>query len=158
MRSLDFRSDAKRKRVTAAYCTEAKEIEFSRDKIGAGKAAKIDFVRIGVLAPFVVDSIQVDNFGFQTVRFQHCGKAQDADGGKLSHDASCIRLAHRRVAQLVGRGRADEADFHRRHLRGAVRSGSDGYYREEALRGPVRLARRTLAAHIGDQSILEGSA
>src|SRR5215471_14734287 len=135
MEALDFSRNPNRKRIAAAYRTKAKEIAFPRGEIRAGKTAKIAFVRILLLPPFIVDAIQVDDFGFQAPGFQHGGQAEDADGGKLPHDASRIRLAHRLVAQLVGRGCTNEADSHRSHFLGPVPSGFDVYYREETPPG-----------------------
>src|SRR5215471_17268061 len=145
MQALDFSGNPNCQWIAAAYRTKAKEIAFPRGEIRSGKAAKIAFVRIGVSAPFVVDAIEVDDFGLQTVCFQHSGEAQDADWSQLAHDASRIRLTNQPVAELVGRGCADEADFHLCHLLGPVQSGSDVYYERRPLRSPVYSVPRILS-------------
>src|SRR5260370_32199646 len=116
MHSLDLSSDAQRQRVAAANRAEAKEIKIAAGEVGSGKTAKISVMSIRILQPTVVSAIEVHNFGLQALGFQHGGKAQDADRGKLDHDASCLRFAYRPVIELVGRGRTDEADFHGCHL------------------------------------------
>src|SRR5205809_4548365 len=115
MRLLDLRGDAKRERVAAANCTETEEIKIPAGQVISGKTAKISFASIRILQPTVVDAIEVHNFGLQAPRFQHRSKAQDADWSQLPHDASCFHFAHAPVIELVGRGRADEANLHGYH-------------------------------------------
>src|SRR6266850_583227 len=116
MRSLDLSGDAKRQRVAAADRTEAKEVKIAAGEVGSGKTAKISFILLRCAPPIVVDAIEVHHFRLQALRFQHGGKAEDADRGKLAHDASCVLFAQHLAMKLVGRGRTDEADFHGCHL------------------------------------------
>src|SRR5260370_12466177 len=160
MHALDLSRDAKRQRVAAADRTEAKEIKIAAGEVGPGKTAKISFILLRFLPPIVVNAIEVHNFRLQALGFQHGGKAEDADGGKLAHDASCIHFAHGLVIELVGRGRTDEANFHGCHLLGwtgrVLRHHKLSYSRRLIHRD--QLAGRNFAAHVGDQRILEHSA
>src|SRR5262249_20077773 len=156
MQPLDFRGNAKGKRVAAAYRTEAKEIGFGRSKARSGKAAEIAFFPIQMLPTFVIDAIQVDDFRLEALGFQDSGEAQDTDRGKLAHDASRVRFAHRPV-ELVGRGRTDQADVHRCHrwtVGSTVKVTPAEYSRPPVHRAQLR--GRGLAAHVSNESVLEG--
>src|SRR2546425_5373682 len=118
MRSLDLSGDAKRQRVAAANRTEAKEVEIAAGEVGSGKTAKITSILLRCVPPIVIDAIEVHNFRLQALRFQHGGKAEDADRGKLAHDASRLLFAHHLTMELVSRGRTDETNFHCCHLLG----------------------------------------
>ena len=112
MQPLDLSGNAKRQRVAAANRTEAKKVKITAGEVGSGKIAKINFILLRFLPPIVVNAIEVYNFRLQAFCFQHGGKAEDADRGKLAHNASCLHFVHRPVIELVGRGRTDEADSH----------------------------------------------
>ncbi len=118
VRPLDFAGDAKRYRVAAANRTEAKEVKITTGEIISGKTAKINLVAIRIPQPAVINTVQVDNFRLQTLGFQNGGKAQDADRGKLAHDASRFHFVNGPVIEPVGRRRTDEADFHLCHCLG----------------------------------------
>ena len=118
MRALDLSGDAKRQRVAAANRAEAKEVKITTGEVSSGKSAKIGFVPIRIFQPTVVNTIEVHNFRLQALGFQHRGQAQDADRGKLPHDASCVQFSYGPVIELVGRGRTDEADSHGGHFVG----------------------------------------
>src|SRR6478672_12286238 len=114
MRSLDLGGDAERHGVTAANRTEAKKNEVAAGEVIPGKTAKIGFsvASIRLLQPIVVNAIQVHDFRLQAFGLKHGGKAQYADRRKLAHDAGRFRFAHNTAIELIGRGRADETNFH----------------------------------------------